>query len=208
VYLVVKKYNPIQVQKTVYLTTMRNIAILTASVRTGRKSNRVALFLQKYINDHQLANAEIVDLNDYQFPIFNERLKYQQNPAPAVLEFANKIKMADGVIIVTPEYNGGIPAALKNVVDLLIDEWHKKPVAIATVSSGMAGGAQVTVSLQFSLWKIRAITVPALFPTPNVEHTYDEDGNPVDREVTEKRAAGFVKELLWFIEAKAKMEQQ
>lgn len=184
---------------------MRNISILSASVRTGRKSDRVALFLQRYINENQLAKADIIDLNDYNFPIFNERLKYQQNPLPAAVEFAEKIKMADGVIIVTPEYNGGYPAALKNVVDLLTDEWNHKPVAIATVSAGMAGGAQVTVSLQFSLWKIKAITVPALFPTPNVEKTYDEDGNPTEKEATEKRAAGFVKELLWFVEAKAKM---
>lgn len=184
---------------------MKNISIISASVRTGRKSDRVALFLQRYINENKLANAEIVDLNDYQFPVFHERLKFQQNPLPAAVEFAQKINLADGVIIVTPEYNGGIPAALKNVVDLLIEEWQKKPVAIATVSAGPFAGSQVTISLQFSLWKMKAITVPALFPTPNVDKTYDEDGNPTEKEATEKRAAGFVKELLWFVEAKSKM---
>jgi NAD(P)H-dependent FMN reductase len=186
---------------------MKNISILSASVRAERKSSRVALFLQRYINENKLANAEIIDLNDYQFPIFHERLKYQQNPLPAAVEFADKIGMADGVIIVTPEYNGGIPAALKNAVDLLIDEWIHKPVAIATASSGMAGGAQVTISLQFSLWKMKAITVPALFPTPTIEKSYDEDGNPFDKEATERRAAGFVKELLWFVEAKERMKE-
>lgn len=184
---------------------MKNISIVSASVRKGRKSDRVALFLKNYINGNKLAQAEIIDLNDYQFPVFNERLKFQENPLPAAVDFAKKIQLSDGVIIVTPEYNGGIPAALKNVVDLLIDEWHKKPVAIATVSSGNAAGAQVTVSLQFTLWKMKAITVPALFPTPNVEKAYDENGNPADKEATEKRAAAFVKELLWFVEAKAKM---
>lgn len=186
---------------------MKNISIVSASVRTGRKSDRVALFLQRYINENKLAHAEIIDLHDYQFPVFNERLKYQQNPLPAAVEFAEKIGLADGVIIVTPEYNGGVPSALKNVVDLLIDEWVRKPVAIATVSSGMAGGAQVTISLQFSLWKMKAITVPALFPTPNVDKTYDEEGNPFDKEAIERRAAGFVNELLWFVEAKERMSK-
>lgn len=185
---------------------MKNIVILSASVREGRKSNRVAAFLQRYIHENKLAEVSLIDLNDYHFPVFHERLKYQQNPMPQAVEFAGKINLADGVIIVTPEYNGGIPAALKNVVDLLVDEWHRKPVAIATVSSGMAGGAQVTVSLQFSLWKMKAITVPALFPTPNVEQAYDENGNPSDKAATEKRAAGFIKELLWFMEAKEKMK--
>src|SRR6185503_8329775 len=98
--------------------------------------------------------AEILDLNSYNFPIFNERLRFQKEPAASVLEFAGKIKASDGVIIVTPEYNGGYPASLKNIVDLLYDEWHRKPVAISTVSDGVFGGTQVITSIQFSLWKI------------------------------------------------------
>ena len=114
---------------------MSKIAILSSSVRVGRNSDRVALYFKKYIEDNKLAAAEILDLNVYQFPIFNERLKFQPNPSAQTLDFAEKIKSSDGVIIVTPEYNGGYPAALKNVVDLLYDEWHRKPTAIATVSN-------------------------------------------------------------------------
>ncbi len=122
-------------------------------------------------------------------------------------EFREKILGADGVIIVTPEYNGGYPASLKNVVDLLYDEWHRKPVAISTVSGGAFGGTQVITSLQFSLWKMRAWTVPAMFPVPKVQDNYDEEGKAHDTEATDKRADHFLQELLWCIEAKGKMEQ-
>lgn len=185
---------------------MTHIAIISASVRIGRHSHRVALYFKKFIEENNLATAEILDLNEYQFPVFNERLKFQINPAPAVLDFANKIKSADGVIIVTPEYNGGYPAAIKNVVDLLYDEWHRKPIAIATVSDGVFGGTQVITSLQFSLWKIRAWTVPAMFPVPKVQESFDENGNATDKPHTDKRATIFVNELLWCIEAKRRME--
>ena len=121
-------------------------------------------------------------------------------------DFAEKIKSADGIIIVTPEYNGGYPASLKNVIDLLYDEWHRKPIAIATVSAGAFGGSQVITSLQFTLWKIRAWTVPAMFPVPNIDKSFDESGNAIDKEATDKRAKGFVSELLWCIEAKSKMD--
>jgi NAD(P)H-dependent FMN reductase len=184
-----------------------NIKIISASVRTGRKSHRVALFFNRYITNNNLATVEILDLAVYKFPLFDERLQYMKEPSAAIRDFQQKIISADGIIIVTPEYNGGYPASLKNVVDLLYPEWKKKPIAVATVSDGPFGGTQVITSILFSLWKIGAWVVPAMFPVPKVREHYDEEGNPVDAETVEKRAKTFVGELIWSIEAKKKMEQ-
>lgn len=181
------------------------IAIISSSVRTGRNSHRVALFFKNYIEENKLATVEILDLQLYQFPIFEERLKFQKNPSPLAIEFAEKIKASDGVIIVTPEYNGGYPASLKNVLDLLIDEWKRKPVAISTVSAGGFAGMNVITSLQFTLWKIQAWTVSAMFPVAKVSEAYNEEGMPSDKEGTEKRAKVFIDELLWCAEAKKRM---
>ena len=130
----------------------------------------------------------------------------QKDPTPNVVDFANRIQSADGVLIVTPEYNGGYPASLKNVVDLLYSEWDHKPVAISTVSDGIFGGTQVITSLQFSLWKIGAWTIPAMFPVPKVKEAFDENGVPADKAGTEKRALAFVNELLWCVEAISRMK--
>jgi NAD(P)H-dependent FMN reductase len=186
---------------------MPHIAILSSSVRIGRNSHRVALFFQKYIAAQQLATTEILDLQEYNFPIFDERLKYQKDPTQQVLDFAERIRKADGVLIVTPEYNGGYPASLKNVVDLLYDDWYRKPIGLVTVSDGSFGGTQVITSLQFSLWKIRAWVVPAMFPVPNVQQNYDEEGNATDKAATEKRAKRFLDEMLWCIAAKRRMAE-
>ena len=187
---------------------MPHISIISASVRTGRLSHRVALYFKKYITENNLATVEILDLNEYQFPLFNERLDHQENPLPEVLAFADKIRKSDGVIIVTPEYNGGYPASIKNVVDLLYKDWHRKPIAISTVSDGSFGGTQVITSLQFSLWKIRAWTVPAMFPMPKVKELLNDDGNPADKAALDKRAKVFTGELMWCIEAKKRMDAQ
>ena len=184
---------------------MPHIAIISSSVRTGRKSDRVALYFKQYIETNNHGTAEIIDLETYNFPIFSERLRLLKEPTAAAIDFAEKIKSAEGVIMVSPEYNGGYPASLKNVIDLLYDEWHRKPTAIATVSAGAFGGTQVITSLQFVLWKMRAWTVPAMFPVPNVEKSFDETGNATDAEATDKRAKGFISELLWCMEAKSKM---
>lgn len=184
---------------------MFNIAVISSSVRMDRKSHRVALFFKKYLEENNHATVRILDLAEYNFPLFNERLQYQKAPSADVIDFAEQISSADGVIIVTPEYNGGYPASLKNAIDLLHKEWHRKPVAISTVSDGIFGGSQVITSLQFSLWKMKAWTVPAMFPVPEVSKAFDENGDPADDRFNEKRVAGFISELLWCIEAKSRM---
>src|SRR6478672_12327659 len=148
---------------------MPNIAIISSSVRIGRNSHRVALFFQTYLQQNALATVDLLDLYLYNFPVFDERLRLMKDPSPEILDFAQRITKSDGVIIVTPEYNGGYPASLKNVIDLLYAEWKRKTIAIATVSAGAFGGSQVITSLLFTLWKIGAWVVPAMFPVPAVE---------------------------------------
>ena len=178
---------------------MHKVLIISTSVRKGRKSHRVALFLKKFIEQTGQAGASVADLNEYNFPIFEERLKYMDNPSPGVLDLQQRVKAADAVIFVVPEYNGGYPPSAKNVVDLLTDEWYHKPVAISTVSDGVFGGSQVITSLQFSLWKIKAMTVAAMFPVPRVQESFSEDGTPSDPASVEKRATAFINEIFWYI---------
>jgi len=185
---------------------MGHIVIISSSVRTGRKSHGVALYFQNKILEQKKETVEILDLEKYNFPIFNERLIHQNSPIASAVEFSEKIKKADGVIIVTPEYNGGYPASIKNAVDLLIDEWKHKPVAISTVSDGQFGGSQVLISLQFSLFKLHALTSSVLFPVPKSIEVISVNGEPIDPERTGKRFSKFIDELRWLMEAKKRME--
>lgn len=182
-----------------------NIAIISSSVRIGRNSHRVALFFQNYIIENALGTVDMLDLAAYKFPVFDERLQYMKDPTPEVLDFAGKIKAADGVLIVTPEYNGGYPASLKNVIDLLYPEWKRKPVAIATASTGPFAGSQVITSLVFTLFKIGVMLVPSMYLGPKVQEVYDEQGRPTDKAATEKLAKPFIDELLWCMEAAKRM---
>lgn len=176
-----------------------HLVILSASVRQGRNSHRVALYFQNYIEERKLATVDLVDLAAYNFPVFEERLQYMADPAENILDFRDRISRADGIVLVTPEYNGGYPASLKNVIDLLYKEWQRKPIGLATVSAGLFGGAQVMTSLVFSLWKIGALVVPAMFPVPQVQNHYNEEGIPTEKEATDKRAKKFMDELVWYI---------
>jgi NAD(P)H-dependent FMN reductase len=180
---------------------MPHISIISSSIRHNRNSHRIALYFNNYLTTNNLATTEILDLKEYDFPIFDNPLKAQKNPTVQTLDFAKKIKASEGIIIVTPEYNGGFPASLKNVLDLLLEEWRHKPIAIATVSAGPFAGSQALISLQFTLWKMKAWTITEMFSVPKVQDTYDELGNPTDKAATDKLAMPFVKELLWCIKA-------
>lgn len=183
------------------------IAIISSSVRQGRNSHRVSLFFQNYIKENNLADVTLLDLKEYDFPVFEERLRFLKEPSDKIIAFADEVKNADGVLIVTPEYNGGYPASLKNVIDLLYAEWKRKPIAIATVSAGPFGGSQVITSLTFSLWKIGALLVPAMFPVAEVEKNYSENGTATDKATSEKRAKQFLEELVWCMNARKKIDQ-
>ena len=182
---------------------MPDIVIVSSSIRTARESHYVALYLKNFIDKSHAASTTLCDLQAYDFPLFTESFKDMHNPAPGVVDFANKIEKADGVIMVTPEYNGSYPASLKNVIDLLYAAWYKKPVALATVSDGAFGGTQVMMALQQVLWKIKATVVPHPLPVPHVSKSFNVEG--ASHPDIERRADLFIKELLWHIEARKRM---
>ena len=100
---------------------------------------------------------EILDLRDYPMPFFNEPVSPAMGDGKylneIVKKWSEKINDGDAFIIVTPEYNHGYPAVLKNALDSIFPEWNKK--AVGFVSYGNAGGArsveqlrQVVIELQ------------------------------------------------------------
>lgn len=185
---------------------MPHFALISASVRTGRKSHNVALYLERSI----AATANTVDLLDlkaFDFPLFEERLKFMKDPAPAVVDFAERIRKADAVIIVTPEYNGSIPASLKNVIDLLTADWKGKPVGICATSGGNFAGAQALTQLVFPLWKIKAWVVPSSMQVPKMQEQFGDDGSVLmDEEGWKRRTDVFLNDLGWAVEATRRMQ--
>lgn len=178
------------------MTQLKHISIISASVRTDRKSHYVALFFEQFLTENKLATAEIVDLKAYNFPLFDERLSNQKNPSESAIDFQQKIINSDAIIIVTPEYNGSFPASLKNAIDLLYIEWKNKPITISTVSAGGFGGTQCLVALQFVLFKIGARTISNVFHVSKVHENYDDNGNAIDKTLSDKLALPFVNALL------------
>jgi len=181
---------------------MKNIAIISSSIRVDNKSQHVAAYLQQYLTENNIANAEVLDLKDYSFPLFESTFQYVKSPSLYLLAFQKKIIDADGIIIVTPEYNGSIPASLKNIIDIFYDEWFQKPIAFSTVSSGDFGGSQALTHLQFIFWKIQALTYTTNFPVPNVQDHFNAHGVPIHKKQTDALAKPYMEGFMACIESR------
>lgn len=135
------------------------VKVIVGSTRPSRFGDKPAAWIAGLAGQKGNMEVEILDLRDYPLPFYNEpvsasQLKgnYTNDVAP---RWASKIAEADAYIIVSPEYNHGYPAVLKNALDHAYYEWNKKPVAF--VAYGSVGGArsveqlrQVAVELQMA----------------------------------------------------------
>lgn len=185
------------------------VLLITTSVRENRNSKRVTLFLEKYLKEHNLAEADIADLKEYDFPIFEERLKFQKNPPGLLVKFSEQVSSADAIVFIIPEYNSGYPAAFKNAFDALVSEWYRKPIGVATVSSGNFGGITAGGQAQTVILKLKGIAIPSLYTVPQVEKTFDETGDIIgDKELINKKTNAFFDELLWVAKAFSKMKEK
>jgi chromate reductase, NAD(P)H dehydrogenase (quinone) len=107
-------------------------------------------------------------------PVYNHDIQDAGWPAP-VTAWADAIRAADGVIIVSPEYNWAIPGGLKNAIDwtsrMKDDPFKNKPVAIQSCAGGLLGGARMQYHLRQSLISIDAL----IFGRPEVVVTFCKD---------------------------------
>src|SRR2546423_5150472 len=127
---------------------MLKVGIITGSTRPDRKSPDVAKWVLETARKRSDAEYELVDIKDFELPLLDEPIppsmgQYQQ---PHTKRWAAKIASLDAFVFVSPEYNHGMPAALKNAIDFLFAEWKDK--AAGFVSYGAAGGARAVEQLR------------------------------------------------------------
>src|SRR5438445_11432961 len=140
---------------------MLKVGIITGSTRPNRKSADVAKWVLGAARKRSDAEYEIVDIKDFELPLLDEPMppsmgRYQQ---PHTKRWAARIASLDAFVFVSPEYNHGIPAALKNAIDFLFAEWHHK--AAGFVSYGAVGGARAVEHMRLVLAEVHVATVRA-----------------------------------------------
>ena len=140
---------------------MLRIAIVMGSTHTGRLNDAVARWVYDAARTRNDADFELVDIAEYHLPLLDEAIPptVGQYAHEHKRKWAQKIASFDAYVFVTPEYNHGVSAALKNAIDYLFREWNNK--AGGLVSYGSAGGARAAEQLRLILAEVMVGAVRA-----------------------------------------------
>lgn len=179
---------------------MYKITILYGAIREGRLSIRAARAVQQALMQTGKVEITFIDIKDYNLPVMDARLKDMQDPPANLLEISAALENADGIVLVTPEYNNSYSGAMKNAVDYFTKEWAKKPIGVVCASNGRQGGLNASNLMQLLVLAIGALPMPYKLLVPEVHNALDEEGNP-QNEFMQKSLDKFVSEYLWFVGA-------
>jgi len=182
------------------------IAVIAGSTREGRFSDRAAAWIAGEMAKREGVVVEVLDLRDYDMPFFSESVSPSSKKEPyrqeAVVRFTNKIAGADAFVIVTPEYNHGTSAVLKNALDWVYQEWNNKPVAF--VGYGSVGGARAVEQLRLNAIELQMAPIkdavhipgdrffPVAFGRASADELFASLSKPADAMCTQ---------LLWWASA-------
>ncbi len=186
---------------------MANIIAIAGSIREESSNARLARQLVRVANELG-ANASFIDLTDYPLPIYNGDLEEAGGLPEKAAELKQLLAAADGLIVVTPEYNGFMTPLLMNTIDWCTRSaaasvdlacFLDKPIFIASSSPGPGGGARSAAHLKMMLSGIGAYVSPFPLTLPSGFQAFDENGQFVDEAMT-KRASSMIEKYLGMVE--------
>ncbi|HYO90082.1 MAG TPA: NAD(P)H-dependent oxidoreductase, partial [Pyrinomonadaceae bacterium] len=153
-------------------------------------SENVARFVQSELGKLENIETELVDVRDIALPTDDagEAIKHS--------DFSATIQRADGLVIVTPEYNHGYPGMLKHLLDTNLKEYIHKAVGVCGVSAGGFGGTRVIENLLPVLRELGLVTIFWDGNFSGAQKLFDSEGNLLDQSYV-KRIEKFLKELVW-----------
>ena len=145
------------------------IHVIIGSTRPKRFSEKAARYIFDELKKKQEIHTELIDLRDWPLPFYDEPISPSVNKGnysnALGKQWAAKVGEADGYIIVTPEYNHGYTAVLKNALDWVFAEWNEKPVGF--VSYGSALGARAVEQLRQVVIELRMVPIRTAVHIPS-----------------------------------------
>lgn len=159
------------------------IGLISGSTREGSINRRLVGAVAHIFKDMGAKPVKI-SLKDYEMPIYDGDFEAANGVPATVKKFIGRVKSYDGIFISTPEYNGGLPALLKNTIDWTtrVEPGHfKGPIyGIGAASPGATSGIMAMRELQFILTRLGAQVIPTQVGTGFAAKAFDNKGRLVD----------------------------
>jgi NAD(P)H-dependent FMN reductase len=169
-----------------------DVVVILGSTREGRFGPVVARWFMGRAHARDDMQVSLLDLVDVELPS-----AYPADRTDAVDAFVRRIGRADAFVVITPEYNHGYPAALKQAIDLPYHEWRGKPVGFVAYG-GMAGGLRAVEQLRQVFAELHVATIRDSVSFHMVGGCFDADGDPYDPDGCDEAAATMLAQLAWW----------
>lgn len=176
------------------------IVILLGSVRVGRQTYKATQYLQSRLNAVEGVSAQVIDLREWQIPIFEDRWQKMDQPPTQLPNLSETLAQADGLVFASPEYHGSYTGVLKNAVDHYWSEFYRKPIGVVATGAGRFGGINASTEMQQLALSIGGFPMPYKLLVPNIKHAFDEEDQPREDWLVDS-VSRFVKEYLWYAHA-------
>ena len=152
------------------------LQVVAASTRPGRRGLAVAEWVRRLAEEHGGFDVELVDLAEVGLPVFDEphHPRQQRYVHQHTKDWSETVSRADAFVFVTPEYNYGYNAVLKNALDFLHDEWADKPVGFLSYG-GVAAGTRSVQQLKQVVTALRMVPVVEGVNVPFAAQLLDAD---------------------------------
>ena len=185
---------------------MTIISVIVGSTRQGRFSEKPAQWIFEHLRKRKEVEARLLDLRDFPMPFFDQAVPPSMPGRPpypneVVQKWTAQIGASDGFVFVTPEYNYGTSAVLKNAIDWVYPEWNRK--AAAFVSYGSAMGARAVQQLRETAIEVQMAPIRSSVPLPVATLWAHFQGGEVNKGLAEmdQQAAAMIDDLLWWTSA-------
>lgn len=184
------------------------LQVIIGSTRRGRVGKHVANWFVTAARQADLFEVEVLDLMEIDLPLMAEpnHPSLQQYTEQSTKDWSAAVSRGDAVVFVTPEYNWGTSAALKNAIDHLNKEWAYKAVGIVSYG-GVSAGLRAATSLRATLQTLRMFPVADAVSIPMVEQFVTE-GTFVPNETLREAVGTMLEELLRVTEATALLRRR
>ena len=182
---------------------MTVISVIVGSTREGRFSEKPARWILQHLKKRDGVDARLLDLRDFPMPFFDQPVSpatpgRQPYGNEVVKKWTAAIAQSDGFVFVTPEYNYGPAAVLKNALDWVYPEWNRK--AAAFVSYGSALGARGVQQLREAAIELQLAPVRSSVHIPVATLWAHYRGGDVEASLAELQApaGALIDDLLWW----------
>lgn len=179
-----------------------NIVLISGSPRQQSVTQRVAIHLLNRLKNETDHNITYIDMREHWLPPIQQVYKNAGMVPEEQKPIAGAVFNADAFILVSPEYNGGYSATMKNFLDHF-PKHSRKAFGIATASDGAMGGMRAAQQLLQLVPALFGIASPRMLVTPLVDKKFNADGSLADP-AFEKSISVFLEEFLWLAAALTK----